>query len=158
MKTVIKNIVIPQYKIFLSSQGGGDYNPVEWVGDLSRPCAEIAAECKILLSRAVDKDTLLTEGEIIEKIINAKNKPRKTTYTLRKTKQFDNAFFTTNPQFREVNYRLKENGNIFRMIRTHMDGDTHGPWRWYGTLKSGMSPDKWVSNYLSRGYEIVEND
>ena len=39
-------------RIYLSSRGWGDYSPVEWVGDITRPAAEIEAECAAALAPA----------------------------------------------------------------------------------------------------------
>ncbi len=43
-------------KVYLSSRGWGDYRGVEWYGDLSRPDAEIVAECQELLAKGHDVD------------------------------------------------------------------------------------------------------
>lgn len=43
-------------KIYLSSRGWGDYSSLEWVGDITRPDAEILRECKELLANGHDVD------------------------------------------------------------------------------------------------------
>lgn len=43
-------------EIILSSRGWGDYSPVRWSGDITRPDAEIAAECRQQLAREHDVD------------------------------------------------------------------------------------------------------
>lgn len=43
-------------KIYLSSRGWGDYGSLEWVGDITRPDAEIIKECKELLLNGHDVD------------------------------------------------------------------------------------------------------
>lgn len=40
----------------LSSRGWGDFSPVEWRGDITRPTTEILAECKGLLANGHDVD------------------------------------------------------------------------------------------------------
>jgi hypothetical protein len=44
-------------KIYLSSRGWGDYSPVEWIGDITRPTNEILAECREALEKGYDVDT-----------------------------------------------------------------------------------------------------
>ncbi len=61
--------------IYLSSRGWGDYSPVEWHGDITRPDEEILAECKKAMSSAYDVDQPdQTDGEIISKITDARKK------------------------------------------------------------------------------------
>lgn len=43
-------------RIYLSSRGWGDYSSLEWVGDITRPDAEIIKECKELLLNGHDVD------------------------------------------------------------------------------------------------------
>lgn len=43
-------------KIYLSSRGWGDYSPLNWTGDITRPDADILAECKDLLINGCDVD------------------------------------------------------------------------------------------------------
>lgn len=58
-----------QVRIYLSARGWGDYSPAEWIGDITRPDAEIMEECKKRL--AVDDDIdqpNQTDAEILAKI------------------------------------------------------------------------------------------
>ena len=56
-------------KIYLSSRGWGDYSPVEWIGDITRPDAEIIAECHSLLANGHDVDKPdQSDAEILTKI------------------------------------------------------------------------------------------
>lgn len=61
-----------QGRIYLSSRGWGDFSPVEWVGDITRPAAEIEAECASRLAEANDVDTPLGTEEIAAKVAEAK--------------------------------------------------------------------------------------
>jgi hypothetical protein len=62
-------------RIYLSSRGWGDYSPCEWVGDITRPDADILAECKHLLITEHDVDRYnLTDVEIMAKITEARDK------------------------------------------------------------------------------------
>jgi len=64
-----------QVTIYLSSCGWGDYSPVEWIGDITRPDAEILAECKTGLATGYDVDQLnQTDTEILDKITTAREK------------------------------------------------------------------------------------
>ena len=59
-------------KIYLSSRGWGDYSPVEWIGDITRPDAEIIAECQYMIETGHDVDKNLSDAEIKEKITAAR--------------------------------------------------------------------------------------
>lgn len=60
-------------KIYLSSRGWGDYSPVEWHGDITRPDADIVTECKYLLATNYDVDNATQSDEqILDKIIKAR--------------------------------------------------------------------------------------
>lgn len=63
-------------RIYLSSRGWGDFAAVEWVGDITRPAAEIEAECARLLASAHDVDTPLSAAEIAAKVAAAKDEHR----------------------------------------------------------------------------------
>jgi hypothetical protein len=59
--------------IHLSTRGWGDYSSVEWHGDITRPDAEILAECRNALTTADDVDLAhQTDAEILAKITGAK--------------------------------------------------------------------------------------
>lgn len=63
-------------RIYLSSRGWGDYSPVEWVGDITRPEGEILAECQRLLAEGYDVDQPnQADDELLAKI-----KAEKTRY------------------------------------------------------------------------------
>ena len=57
--------------IYLSSRGWGDYSPVEWIGDVRRPVAEIVVECQRILAGGHDVDTPNQSPEEIAKKIEA---------------------------------------------------------------------------------------
>lgn len=59
-------------KIYLSSRGWGDYSPVEWIGDITRPDAEIIVECQHMIETGHDVDKNLSDAEIKEKITAAR--------------------------------------------------------------------------------------
>jgi hypothetical protein len=62
-------------KIYLSSCGWGDYSACEWVGDITRPDAEILAECKHLLTTGHDIDQPNpADDELLSKITVARDK------------------------------------------------------------------------------------
>jgi hypothetical protein len=62
-------------RVYLSSRGWGDYSPVEWVGDITRPDAEILAECKDALAKGYDVDKpTQTDAEILAAIGAARAK------------------------------------------------------------------------------------
>jgi len=64
-----------QVRIYLSSRGWGDYSACEWVGDITRPDAEILAECKHRLTTGHDVDQYnQTDDEIMDKIAKARAK------------------------------------------------------------------------------------
>lgn len=50
--------------ISLVTRGWGDYGMVEWSGDITRPTADIAAECRARLATDTQKDRDLTAAEI----------------------------------------------------------------------------------------------
>lgn len=56
-------------RIYLSSRGWGDYSACEWEGDITRPDADILAECRHELIAGHDVDRRnLTDAEIVEAI------------------------------------------------------------------------------------------
>lgn len=60
--------------IYLSSRGWGDYSPCEWIGDITRPDAEILAECRKALVMGHDVDQRgQTDDEILAKIAKARD-------------------------------------------------------------------------------------
>lgn len=62
-----------QVRIYLSSRGWGDYSPCEWVGDITRPDAEILEECRRALTTEYDVDQFnQSDAEIMDKIIAAR--------------------------------------------------------------------------------------
>ncbi len=62
-----------QIRIYLSSCGWGDYSACEWIGDITRPDAEILAECKAALATEHDVDQPnQTDDELIKKIAVAR--------------------------------------------------------------------------------------
>jgi hypothetical protein len=62
-------------RIYLSSRGWGDFSPCEWRGDITRPDAEILAECKTLLETGHDVDMPnQTDNELITEIHKAREK------------------------------------------------------------------------------------
>jgi len=62
-----------QVRIYLSSRGWGDYAPADWVGDITRPDAEILAECKARLAWRDDIDQPdQSDEEIMAKIAKAR--------------------------------------------------------------------------------------
>lgn len=59
--------------IHLSTRGWGDFSSLEWRGDITRPDAEILAECRNLLANGHDVDTRdQTDAEILTKIGKAR--------------------------------------------------------------------------------------
>jgi len=64
-----------QVSIYLSSRGWGDFSPVEWRGDITRPDAEILAECREWLAKSHDVDQpFQSDDEIMGKISRAREK------------------------------------------------------------------------------------
>lgn len=64
-----------QVTIYLSSRGWGDYSPVEWMGDITQPDAEILAECKSELTTGYDVDQPdQTDDQILTRITTAREK------------------------------------------------------------------------------------
>lgn len=64
-------------KIYLSSRGWGDYSSLDWTGDITRPDAEIIAECKELLITGHDVDKRnQSDAEILNLIKEARIKWR----------------------------------------------------------------------------------
>jgi len=62
-----------QVRIYLSSRGWGDYSACEFVGDITRPDAEILAECRRQLSAEHDVDQPnQSDDEIMVKIAKAR--------------------------------------------------------------------------------------
>lgn len=62
-----------QVTIYLSSRGWGDYSPVEWTGDITRPDAELLAECRERLAQANDVDQPnQSEADLLAKIMVAR--------------------------------------------------------------------------------------
>lgn len=60
-------------KIYLSSRGWGDYSSCEWVGDITRPDAEILAECRAALTSGYDVDQPnQSDEELLGKIAQAR--------------------------------------------------------------------------------------
>jgi len=56
-------------EVYLSSRGWGDYSPVSWYGDITRPDADILTECQELLAAGHDVDRRnLTDDEILGSI------------------------------------------------------------------------------------------
>ena len=63
-----------QVRIYLSSRGWGDYSSCEWVGDITRPDAEILEECKRALTTENDVDQPnQSDVELLGKIIKARD-------------------------------------------------------------------------------------
>lgn len=60
--------------ITLTTCGWGDYGVCEWRGDITRPDADILAECKSKLAAAHDPDTDPTDVEILKMIADARAK------------------------------------------------------------------------------------
>lgn len=58
--------------ISLVTRGWGDYGMVEWRGDITRPTAEIVAECRAKLERDTEKDRDITDAEIAKEVADAK--------------------------------------------------------------------------------------
>jgi hypothetical protein len=58
--------------ISLVTRGWGDYGMVEWSGDITRPTAEIVAECRARLDRDAEKDHDMTDDEIAREVESAK--------------------------------------------------------------------------------------
>lgn len=58
-------------RIYLSSRGWGDYSPVEWVGDITRPDGEILAECRDRLAKSYDVDKPNQTDEELLTLIHA---------------------------------------------------------------------------------------
>jgi len=73
-RRVEREHAISNFELYLSARSWGDYQPVEWKGDIRRPAEEIARECRELLDRSYDVDTPLTDAEILAKISAAKAK------------------------------------------------------------------------------------
>lgn len=62
-------------RVYISSRGWGDYSPVEWVGDITRPDSEIIRECYDRLAMAEDVDNMaIMPEEMISKIHAAREK------------------------------------------------------------------------------------
>jgi hypothetical protein len=62
-------------RIYLSSRGWGDYSACEWVGDITRPAAEILTECRKQLNTEYDVDQHnQSDDEIMSKIAAAREK------------------------------------------------------------------------------------
>ena len=62
-----------QVRIYLSSRGWGDYSACEWIGDITRPDAEIFEECKHNLITGYDVDQPnQPDSEIMDKITKAR--------------------------------------------------------------------------------------
>lgn len=62
-----------QVRIYLSARGWGDFSPAEWVGDITRPDAEILAECKSRLAEGDDIDQPnQSDEEIMSKIAKSR--------------------------------------------------------------------------------------
>jgi len=63
-----------QVRIYLSLRGWGDYSACEWHGDITRPDAEILAECRKLLATEHDVDQPnQSDEELTDKIIKARS-------------------------------------------------------------------------------------
>lgn len=58
--------------ISLVTRGWGDYGLVSWRGDITRPTAEIVAECRAKLDRDTEKDRDMTDEEIANEVEAAK--------------------------------------------------------------------------------------
>lgn len=54
--------------INLVTRGWGDYGMVSWRGDITRPTAEIVAECRANLERDTEKDRDMTDDEIAKEV------------------------------------------------------------------------------------------
>jgi len=62
-------------RIYLSSRGWGDYSACEWIGDITRPDAEILTECRSALENGHDVDQRnQSDDEILSKITSARAK------------------------------------------------------------------------------------
>lgn len=59
--------------VYLSSRGWGDYSPVEWIGDITRPDSEILSECQRLLKGYDVDQPHQSDDEIISKITQARS-------------------------------------------------------------------------------------
>ena len=57
-----------QAKIHVAGRGWGDYSPVVWEGDATRPDAEIIAEMRALLAAATHVDTQPTDDQLVAAI------------------------------------------------------------------------------------------
>ena len=61
--------------IYLSSRGRGDYSPVEWRGDITRPVNEILEECRKALETGFDVDNPnQSDAELMANIVAAHEK------------------------------------------------------------------------------------
>lgn len=58
--------------ISLVTRGWGDYGMVSWRGDITRPTAEIVAECRAKLERDTEKDRDMSDDEIAKEVEAAK--------------------------------------------------------------------------------------
>ena len=58
--------------ISLITRGWGDYGMVQWRGDITRPTADIVAECRARLAADTQKDRDLTDAEIRDAVEAAK--------------------------------------------------------------------------------------
>ena len=62
-----------QVRIYLSSRGWGDYSACEWHGDITRPDADILAECRAELTNGHDVDKPnQSDAELLQIIIEAR--------------------------------------------------------------------------------------
>ena len=62
-------------KIYLSSRGWGDYNSLDWTGDITRPDADILTECKDLLVNGHDVDKRnQSDADVLKLIQEARTK------------------------------------------------------------------------------------
>jgi len=69
-----KEIEARTVSITLTTCGWGDYGVCEWRGDITRPNADILAECKAEIATAHDPDTNPTDAEILKMIADARAK------------------------------------------------------------------------------------
>ena len=64
-----------QITIYLSSRGWGDYSPIEWMGDITRPNTEILTGCRAVLATSHDVDNPNhTDEEVLARITTARQK------------------------------------------------------------------------------------
>jgi hypothetical protein len=68
--------VAPKTEVKLTTSGWGEH-AITWYGDLTRADADILAECRQVLAKAVDADEQMTDEQIIAKINDARTLPER---------------------------------------------------------------------------------